>query len=122
MTAKVRSRVTDGLTLKIEKNVKITEIDHNGACRRICEYFKTLFVPFLIDLSSDSSQKKYFKVSEKWRLFCFVLFCLGHFNVVRSSSVRLSDQHVQHHYDGRNDRNYDRNDRNDNALKCPIMK
>ena len=71
----MRSRVTDGLTLKIEKNVKITEIDHNGACRRICEYFKTLFVPFLIDLSSDSSQKKYFKVSEKWRLFCFVLFC-----------------------------------------------
>ena len=69
--------------LKIEKSVKITEIDHNGAYQRICEYFKTLFVPFLIDLSSDSSQKKYFKVSEKWRLFCFVLFCLGlgdHFN------------------------------------------
>ena len=78
MTGVVRSRVTERLILKIEKNVKITEIDHNGACRRICEYFKTLFVPFLIDLSSDSSQKKYFKkkyfkVSEKWRLFCFVL-------------------------------------------------
>ena len=69
----MRSRAIVRLTLKIEKNVKITEIDHNGACRRICEYFKTLFVPFLIDLSSDSRQKKHFKVSEKWRLFCFVL-------------------------------------------------
>ena len=73
VTAKVRSRVTDGLILKIEKNVKIAEIDHNGAYQRICEYFKTLFVPSLIDLSSDSGQKNRFKVSEKWCLLCFVL-------------------------------------------------
>ena len=66
--------------------MKNTEIDHNGAYRRICECFKRLFVPFLIDLSSDSSQKKHFKVSEKWRLFCFV------FLVRRSSQICSSAQ------------------------------
>ena len=77
VTVKVNGHVIERLTLKIDKNVKTVEIDHNGAYRCICEYLKTLFVPILIDLSSDSSQKKHFKVSEKWRLFCFVfvLFC-----------------------------------------------
>ena len=70
----MRSRAIVCLTLKIEKNVKITEIDHNGACRRICEYFKTLFVPFLLiyhPIQVKNSISKFLRNG-----VCFVLFCL----------------------------------------------
>ena len=40
VTAKVRSRTTDGLILKIAKNVKFGEIDHYGACPSAYKPFK----------------------------------------------------------------------------------
>ena len=76
MTAKVRSHVTDGLTLKIDKNVKIGEIDHNGAFFALYECFKTLvhdyFTAFLFKQVKNLLLKSDWK---QWRLFCFVLFC-----------------------------------------------
>ena len=37
MTVKVNGHVIERLTLKIDKNVKTVEINHNGAYRCICE-------------------------------------------------------------------------------------
>ena len=76
MTAKVRSRVTDGLTLKIDKNVKIGEIDHNGAFSALYECFKTLVQDYFTAFEFKQVKKLLLKSDWKqWRLFCFVLFC-----------------------------------------------
>ena len=73
VTAKVRSRTTDGLILKIAKNVKFGEIDHYGACPSVYKPFKHSILCFYI--SSKWCKVRYFAskvssiVSRKWRLF-----------------------------------------------------
>ena len=80
MTAKVRSRVTDGLTLKIDKNVKIGEIDHNGAYLCESKHIRILILHHLILKSVLNRHKAQLKKCEKqWRLFCFVFAELNNF-------------------------------------------
>ena len=72
----MRSRAIVRLTLKINKNVKIGEIDHNGAYLCESKHIRILILHHLILKSVLNCHKAQLKKREKrekqWRLFCFV--------------------------------------------------
>ena len=66
VTTKVRSRTTDGLILKIAKNVKFGEIDHYGACPSVYKPFKhsiLCFISLLNGVKFDISLQKFHRSS-----------------------------------------------------------
>ena len=114
MTGCVRSRAILSSKLKIRKNVIKDEIDHNGAYLCVCECQKKLNLSYLVYFIWNSGQKVRSNFSEKWRLFCFVLFCqlrLGNSNykkkIARNVARRksLANRLVKHGNDGEDDVN-----------------
>ena len=66
MTAKVRSCVTDVLILKIEKNVKSIEFDHNGVCPNGDKHLVILFQHSSQFCLCQCRQKVVVKNLSKW--------------------------------------------------------
>ena len=79
----VSGRAIQRPILKIEKNVKTTEIDHNGAFLCVREYTELVIFHIPTSFVQFNCQKVQLKISsEKW---CFVLFCfvpVGRFDVI----------------------------------------
>ena len=69
----MRSRAIVRLTLKIGKNVNKTEIDHISAYLCGHKLSELLIRHYNDRIGHESRNNLYFKVSEKWHLFCFVL-------------------------------------------------
>ena len=76
MTVNVRSRAIDRLILKIDKNVKSTEFDHNGVCPSGYKHLVLLFqCHFRLSLC-QSCQKVVAKKLPKWNSSLLFLYLL----------------------------------------------